>query len=273
MSSTQPSNKTTYAQGHDKSITQTHANRTAQSDAAFLLPHLEPGMSILDVGCGPGTITTGFLPYVDSTGSVTGVDYAQAVIDQAQEHSLTTAPDAKNLSFQVADIYQGLPFEDNTFDVVFASQVLLHLTDVVSALREMRRVTKPGGIVAVRDSDSFSFHPFPAGLQKWDDGMWNCIIASKSRGRYIRGFAHEAGFSYENITTGAGTTCFSTPEQKRWWSEAHMKRFESGDWVRKFRDGGFSEEDVENMKEGWREWARDENGWYVCVQAENLLRK
>ena len=104
---------TSYFQGHHESVTKMHAVRTAEDSAGFLLPHLRKDMRLLDVGCGPGSISCSLSKYVPA-GSVTGVDATETVLDQARASS----KDLNNVSFQVANVVQGLPFPDECFDVV-----------------------------------------------------------------------------------------------------------------------------------------------------------
>ena len=135
-----------YTHGHHESVLRSHRWRTAENSAAYLLPHLKPHMRILDVGCGPGTITAGLAGYVPQ-GHVTGIDAAPDIVEQARE--LTAG--RENLDFTTGEVY-ALDYPDDTFCVVHAHQVLQHLSDPVRALREMHRVTKPGGLVAARAS-------------------------------------------------------------------------------------------------------------------------
>src|SRR6188472_2086916 len=67
----------TYTHGHHESVLRSHEWRTAENSAAYLLPHLQPGMDLLDVGCGPGTITLDLARLV-APGHVVGVDAAGA---------------------------------------------------------------------------------------------------------------------------------------------------------------------------------------------------
>jgi len=94
---------------------------------------------------------------------VVGTDASADVVAQAAaDHS------APNLSFEVGDAY-ALPYEDGGFDVVHAHQVLQHLERPVDALREFRRVVKPGGVVATRDVDyeGTIWWPRLPGLDEW----------------------------------------------------------------------------------------------------------
>src|ERR1700761_5925379 len=152
-----------YTHGHHESVLRSHKWRTAENSAAYLLPHLAEDARILDVGCGPGTISAGLADRVPR-GHVTAIDAAQEVIDQAS----AAAGGRGNLDFTTGDVY-ALDYPDDSFDVVHAHQVLQHLGDQVSALREMRRVTRPGGLVAGRDAGfgGLAWEPELAILDEW----------------------------------------------------------------------------------------------------------
>ncbi len=90
---------------------------------------MRSGQSLLDIGCGPGTITTDLAALV-APGPVVGIDAAPEVIEQAAAHAATTG--AENVRFEVGDLFH-LDYEDNTFDVIYVHQVLQHLTEPVAA--------------------------------------------------------------------------------------------------------------------------------------------
>ena len=124
-----------------------HARRRADRWAAFLLPHLRPGMRLLDVGCGPASITAGLATAV-SPGLTVGVDF-----DPARTEGTTINVAAAR--------GEQLPFADASFDAVFACAVLQHVTDPDVIVREMRRVARPGAVVALADADwdGYLVHP------------------------------------------------------------------------------------------------------------------
>ena len=126
-----------------------HSRRTAAVNAAFFLPHLKPGMLVLDVGCGPGSITAGLADAV-APGEVIGIDANPAAIEMANQAWSSVV--YTRLRFEVADLYR-LRFADGSFDAVFAHAVLQHLPDAQDALRRLRRVLKPGGVIGVADAD------------------------------------------------------------------------------------------------------------------------
>ncbi|MFL6178238.1 MAG: methyltransferase domain-containing protein, partial [Actinomycetes bacterium] len=136
-----------YTHGHHESVLRSHTWRTIANSAAYLEPHLDVGLRILDVGCGPGTITAEFADRVGPDGSVVGIDASPDIVALA-----TRTQPRDNVTFSVGDVY-ALAADDNSFDIVHAHQVMQHLADPVAALREMRRVCRPGGIVAARDAD------------------------------------------------------------------------------------------------------------------------
>jgi ubiquinone/menaquinone biosynthesis C-methylase UbiE len=126
-----------------------HAARTAEREAGFLLPRLHSGMRVLDAGCGPGSITVGLAAAVEP-GQVVGVDIADAVLDQARE--LAASRGLGTVTFERGSITD-LPFADASFDVAFAHTVLEHVRDPAAAVRELRRVVRKGGLIALRDVD------------------------------------------------------------------------------------------------------------------------
>ena len=106
-------------------------------------------MKVLDVGCGPGSLTVDIAKHVQPGGKVTGVE---SVPDPLNEARKLAEQEGVEVTFEVADAMQ-LPYGDDEFDFVFAHQVLQHVFDPVKMLKEMRRVAKTGsGLVACRES-------------------------------------------------------------------------------------------------------------------------
>jgi ubiquinone/menaquinone biosynthesis C-methylase UbiE len=104
-----------------------------------LVPYLSAGAQVLDVGCGPGTITIDVARRI-GTGAAVGVDSAPAMIERAKQMATDTG--VGNVSFRCSDALS-LGFPDNTFDVTYCSNLISHLRDPESAIREQIRVTKP----------------------------------------------------------------------------------------------------------------------------------
>ena len=130
-------------------VANTLALRSTQRQAAFLLPLLKSGISVLDCGCGPGSITCDLASHV-APGLVIGIDTNPAMIELA-----TTRAHQKqlgNVSFKTASIYD-IPFETGHFEIVFAHAIFQHISDPDRAIQEMYRVLAPGGIIALRSPD------------------------------------------------------------------------------------------------------------------------
>ena len=165
----------TYTHGHAEAVLRSHRWRTAENSAAYLLPHVQPNARLLDVGCGPGTITVD-LARLAPDGIVVGIDRSEGVLAEAR--AAAAAAGVTNLEIAVGDVYS-LGYGDDSFDVVHAHQVLQHLSDPVAALREMGRVCRPDGVVAVRDSDYSAFTWWPA-LPELDE--WLRVYQAVARG-------------------------------------------------------------------------------------------
>src|SRR5262249_35028760 len=144
-----PLTQETYTHGHAPATVRQHGRRTADEAAAFLLPELRPGMRLLDVGCGPGSITLGLAQRL-APGEGVGVDLSTET--RAAARRTVEAQGVTNLTYREGSVYQ-LPFPDASFDVAYAHQVLQHLREPSQALREMLRVVRPGGLIAARDVD------------------------------------------------------------------------------------------------------------------------
>lgn len=142
-----------YGPGYGAELVKSYQKRTSTKEAAFFTQHLRPGMALLDCGCGPGTITIG-LAKVIAPGTATGIDIQPSQIEAAKDQSLSQR--VFNIQFQVSSVYE-LPFDDASFDAVFAHALLQHLRYPQKALQEINRVLKPGGVVGVRDDDQGGF--------------------------------------------------------------------------------------------------------------------
>lgn len=263
-----------YTHGHHESVLRSHRWRTAENSAAFLLPHLREDMALLDVGCGPATVTADLAARL-ARGRVVGVDASAAVLDSARE--LAGNRGLANLTFQQANAYE-LPFADGTFDVVFAHQLLQHLSDPIGALQEMRRVTKRGGIVAVRDADyaAMTWYPLSAGLTEWNALYHEVTHAygyEADAGRRLFSWVQEAGFDTAGITPSAGVWCYATPEDRSWWGGLWAERCVGSNFAVQAKESGLADEvGLEQLAQEWLRWAEEPAGWFAVLNGEVLAR-
>ena len=259
-----------YTHGHHESVLRSHTWRTIANSAAYLEPHLAPGLRIVDVGCGPGTITAELADRVGPTGSVIGIDAAADVITLASESSARP-----NLTFEVADIY-ALDLPDNSVDIVHAHQVMQHLADPVAALREMGRVCRPRGIVAARDADYSASAWFPGDqwLDRWRDLSLTIGRANGGEpdaGRRMLSWAHAAGFA--DVKPSATVWCFATPEDRDWWAGLWADRVTQSHLAEQAVEGGHATPDeLSRIADAWRAWASHPDAWFTALHGEVLAR-
>ncbi|CAK9092896.1 unnamed protein product [Durusdinium trenchii] len=243
-----------YTHGHAASVVSQHGARTVEDSAQFLLPFLRPHVKLLDVGCGPGSITRGFASRVSS---VVGVDSSAEVIATAK---------AK---------------EDETFDVVFAHQLLQHLSEPLRALQEMRRVCKAGGLVAAREVAYSTMQGAPVlpGLHRWREVYM--MTARRNGGEpdaglYLKKWMNSAGFTSLRFTTSTVTHSDSGTDA------AAAKRFFGESWATRTLEtfgpqavafGFCSAGELDEMAAAWRSWAQDSSATFVYVNGEVVAEK
>jgi ubiquinone/menaquinone biosynthesis C-methylase UbiE len=262
-----------YTHGHHESVLRSHTWRTAQNSAGYLLDSLEPGQRLLDVGCGPGTITIDLAARV-APGEVVGIDAEAEVIAQAQDRCRTT--DGARPTFATGNVH-ALDFADGSFDVAHAHQVLQHLNDPVAALREMARVLRPGGVLAVRDSDyaAFAWAPADPRLDRWLE-LYHQVTARNGAeadaGRHLLGWVQEAGYAEWRATSSTWT--FADPDSRAWWGGLWADRVQLSSFAHQAMAYGFTDPDeLADMADGWRDWAARPDGFFAVVHGEALARR
>jgi SAM-dependent methyltransferase len=179
------------------------------------------------------------------------------------------------VDFMTGDVH-ALDAPDGSFDVVHAHQVLQHLADPVGALAEMRRVTRPGGIVAVRDSDyaAFTWYPEDPVLDRWLE-VYRAVArrngAEPDAGRRLLSWAQRAGFT--DVAATGSVWCFANPEDRAWWT---------GMWAERIVASGIADQAVEyglstrvelaEMADAWRRLGAAPDGWFLVPHGELLAR-
>lgn len=265
--SNEPSSES-YIHGHHEAVLRSHRSRTAENSAAYMLDRLAPDARVLDVGCGPGSITVGLAQRVPQ-GHVTGIDSSPCVLEQAL--SAPGAAEQANLSFEDGDVYS-LRFQDDSFDVVHAHQVLQHLTDPVAALVEMRRVCRPGGVVAARDADFgvMCWHPESPEMTEWCS-LYRQVArgagGEPDAGRRLGSWARSASFSRVDVSASAWS--FSQPAETRWWGELWAERMTDS----RFADHAIGQHlatpaELGRLSDAWRAWAADADACFFVLHGE-----
>ncbi|KAK4240080.1 methyltransferase [Achaetomium macrosporum] len=278
--------RNTYAPGHDASQVKHHEWRTAENSAAYLLPHLQravqanPNLQLLDVGAGSGTISASLAKYLLPEGHVLATDISDSILARAKAHAESQGLGVpKNISFQKADVH-ALPFADGAFDVVHAHQVLCHLASPVDAIREMLRVTRPGGgLLALRESDMRMWCVWPEipALLRFHEVMVRTLVANGGQekgGRQLVSWVLQAGVRREDVEVSFGTWCYSSAGDRRAWGEAMIERLRTGQMRDKALEMGIAtEEEIEGMIRGWEEWIETDDATLGIMNGEVVVRR
>jgi ubiquinone/menaquinone biosynthesis C-methylase UbiE len=264
------SSKDVYSHGHHESVLRSHKWRTVSNSAQYLRKHLVNGLSVLDVGCGTGNLTSGIADLVHP-GSVIGVDIAGDVIEMARAEFGSIS-----ISFEVADVYS-LKFPDEVFDVVHAHQVLQHLGNPIAALHEMKRVAKTGGFVAMRDSDygDMTWSPDDALLGRWLD-LYQQIAgrngAEPNAGRYLGDWVRAVGF--DEIHVSSSEWNFVSNEDRNWWGNLWADRVIQSEFaVQGIKYGLTTSAELEEISLAFRKWAENPIGNFTVRHGEVVARK
>ena len=259
-----------YTHGHAPAVVRQHAQRTAGEAAAFLLPHLRPDMRLLDVGCGPGSITRGLAEGLPA-GQVVGLDLSRETLESARRD--TAARGLQNLRYEEGSVYE-LAFSDGSFDVAYAHQVLQHLRERGLALSEMLRVVKPGGVVAVREVDWSTVAYFPR--DPWIDRFievhlrtWYRNGGEPQMGRQLRALFNAAGVARLEIT--ASVWCYATREETAEWGESYADRLLTSPMGERPVEYGYAtRSDVEAMAAALRAWGSHSDALWVFTHVQAL---
>jgi SAM-dependent methyltransferase len=248
-----------YTHGHHESVLRSHRWRTAENSAGYLLDTL-----------GPGTITIDFARRV-ALGEVIGIDREGEVLEGARASAREAGVD--NIAFTTGDVY-ALDFDDDAFGVVHAHQVLQHLTDPVAALREMRRVCAPEGVVAARDSDyaAFTWFPDDPRLTRWLE-LYHDVARSNDAqpdaGRRLLAWARAAGFSA--VEASASVWCFASDVDREWWGGLWADRVVASAFADQAVDRGLATRaELDDLSDAWRAWSASPDGWFAILHGEIL---
>jgi 2-polyprenyl-3-methyl-5-hydroxy-6-metoxy-1,4-benzoquinol methylase len=260
----------TYTHGHDDAVLRSHRWRTVANSAAYLVDRLRPGMSVLDVGCGPGSLTIDLARHV-APGRVVGIDAAAGVLDEAR--AAAEAAGVANVEFHEGDAYN-LAYDQASFDVVHAHQVLQHLERPVVALQEMARVCKASGLVAARDGDyaAFTWYPEEPALARWLE-VYRAVARANGgepdAGRRLKSWARQAGLG--EVVGSGSAWCFSGLDERTWWADLWADRISSTQLADRVVELGLATPDeLGQIADAWRRWAHHEDAWFAVLHGEIL---
>jgi SAM-dependent methyltransferase len=235
-------------------------SRSALVYADFLASHLSPRTHLLDVGCGSGELS---LDLAGSVGHVTGVDIEEEEIELARRTA--TRDGIENADFKVGDAYR-LALSDDMVDAVFAHSVLEALEQPAAALTEMKRVLKPGGIIAAASVEYCGLilaGPHQDLIRRFyaiRERLWQIEGANPYLGRDLRGLLLIDGFI--NVVATTKYICYGTPEAV---TEFGLGRAEDcgDDWYMPsaMHHGLATSDDLAAMRQAWLEWSESSTSY------------
>jgi SAM-dependent methyltransferase len=249
-------------------------SRSAAVYADFLLPHLGDGFRVLDVGCGPGSITIGM------AATVPGADFVGVDPEDDFDAARGYADDEGigNVEFLVGDVY-GLNFPDDEFDASLCHSMVETLDRPLDGLLEMKRVLKPGGVLGVACVEYGGLilaGPRVELLRRFYDvreRLWQLDgHADPYRGRELRGLLARAGF--EDIVATSKYLSYGTPDEVRAFGSDRAA--DCGDtWYRRDAVGHrlASEREMDEMQDAWRTWSVSADGYAAFAWCRALGRK
>jgi ubiquinone/menaquinone biosynthesis C-methylase UbiE len=261
-----------YSGGYSPLIIEQFKQRSFAKQGAFLKPYLTPGLTVLDCGCGPGSMTLDIAELVKPA-KVFGIDNSEIQIQQAM--ALQQQRNIEQVEFTTASIYE-LPYLDQQFDIVFAHAVLYHLAKPEQALAEIHRVLKPNGLIAVRDAchSGDIMVPWQTDLA----AMWMVIeqIFTYQGGNIYFGSEHryyllKQGFQQINIS--CSYDCFATEAEKdsifRYWcqflTEDHYALILAQHWA--------TADEVMSFVNVLKQWCDNPASFFARARCEAVARK
>ena len=271
---TGPARAEQYTHGYHRSVVTAHSSRRASETAAFMLPLLKSPMRLLDFGCGPGTITVDLARHLLPDGSVLGIDRSEAVIEEARTRA--AAAGVSNVSFELNSIYR-TGYAAESFDAVYAHQVLQHLSEPPRALREAHRLLKQGGICGVREVDWGTSAVWPADerLLRFLDIYHQVAERNGSEadaGRRLKQWYLDAGFTELSVATS--TWSFSETAGLNWWGRQWSERIVQSDLAKRALEYGIAtQEELTGISQAWLEWTEAPGAFFTFVHTEVIGTK
>ncbi|KAF7194454.1 putative methyltransferase C1B3.06c [Pseudocercospora fuligena] len=263
-----------------KSVISGHATRKASTQCAYMMPTFlsmakeNPKLKVLDVGCGPGSITVDFAEMIPQ-GHVIGYDLSGAVLETAKIHAESKG--ITNVEFVKGDVYN-LPFEDGEFDVVHTHQAVAHFHENVRAIKELIRVTKKnGGILCMREGDLHTarFYPGYPELEKCFETIIKVHAnngGATDAGRRLKHWTVQAGIPRDRIIATHSAWSYNTPEGRKDYGGHWPGRCTHGAFAERARELGVTQKELDGYAMAWKKWTEDEDGAFAMMHGEVIAR-
>jgi SAM-dependent methyltransferase len=248
-------------------------NRSAAEYADFVLPSIGSRDRVLDVGCGPGSITVGLAKVA---GHVTGIDVDDAEFADARAHAAEHR--ISNVQFREGSIYE-LDQPDASVEVCTLLSMMETLDDPLAGLAEVRRVLKPGGLLGASSIEygGLILHG-PGGplLRRFYElrlKLWEAQgDVHPYRGRELRGLLLAVGFErVESVTTYFS---YGTEERVRTFGLARAADCRDEGYVSGMTEHGFADQhEIDSLERAWTTWAESPDSFAAFAWGRATGRK
>ena len=219
--------------------------------------NIQSGMSILDAGCGSGAVTRKLAGKAHPA-KVTGIDFDQVFLDYAK--SIVEDENIDNVEYELGDV-DNLSYSDESFDRVYCRLVLMHVQDPVKTVKELKRVTRKGGLIAIsdQDDDAILVHPYMPNLTNiWRRyGEWAKTQGmDRSIGRQLYSILSQAGLKSVNVFPFPIYRTQEDPEQLRMFGSVPVEIINT-DKTELLEQGVFTEEEYNIAMEEFEKMLKD----------------
>ena len=262
-----------YPFGYGAAAVSMMKRRSAEANAGFFLEKLTTGSSLLDVGCGPGSITVGIAKAL-APGNVVGIDIEASQVELGREHALEEG--VKNCSFETASALN-LPMTDASFDAVYGHTIVMQFKDPAPVLDEVKRVLKPGGLVGFREIDlgASLFHDENSAIKDVLFTLRRSIIENDGNpdiGHSLPTILSSAGL--ELVDVSAKYSFASSPTAKRKMHSAMAELWEQADFPAQAEElGWISAADRGTMSDRLEKEGADPASFSGTTYVEVVARK
>jgi len=256
-------NQQQYSGGYAQHTLNEFSKRSMEKEGQFFKKHVKAGQTLLDVGCGPGSLSIQLAEMVSTSGFVHAVDVQSEQFPSAH---------ADNIQFQQASIFQ-LPFADKTFDAILAHAILYHLNDQHSALLELKRVLKPGGLLGIRDAEFGGDVCYPKvdGLdQAWDiaEACFNAAGSDIYFGRKQSSSLIKSGFEILSLSASYDIFCHSSGYSPQGFSLFWQN------YIQEHADTtSYTKEAIDRATAAVKRWGNHPDAYYGRTRCEAVAHK
>lgn len=256
------------AHGVTPGLSRDYGHRTADRQAAFVRPHLRSGMTLLDLGCGPGTITIGLADAV-APGRVVGLDH-----DPQHVRAARTAAEAAGIDngrYLLGDALS-LPFGPASVDGAFENNVFVHLADsAAAATAEIHRIVRPGGFLAARDAtaDAVLWGAQTPPMVQFDDlfTRWQAARGSDiAMGSRLPALLREAGFV--RTVTDVSADVKGTPDAVADHAAIMRALLDGPVGETSLQRGWADADDLARMRDAIEDWGTHPDAFFANVHVE-----